>query len=218
MYRAEQIKSLFGDAAYRYLENKQRGGASNEKGSTYENYFAVYQLARLAREACENQSEICFMCQIYAFVDDLVIDGAGNKLRHYQLKNSRNVFWGKGLKSIADDFSKQYSLNQSVFRSSELFLVVSNRDIFNRLASNIPANIQEFSQVFYFPYEPQFTRLIEQIDIFHSAIVYLSAFDTPEPDKIECVATALLGAWMSSRRSAVTVLDVLAKAQACSPN
>ena len=52
MYKIEQIRELFDDTVVQYLSNKNRGGTSNAKGNTYENFFAVYQLALLSRKPC----------------------------------------------------------------------------------------------------------------------------------------------------------------------
>jgi hypothetical protein len=46
----------------------------------------------------------------------------------------------------------------------------------------------------------------------------LSAFENPAPDKIECVALLLLGAWESGNKSNVSVPDILKKAQAHNPS
>lgn len=53
MFTAEQIQSLFGQPVIEYLQNKNRGGINSEKGSTYENFYALYQLAVLAKEVIE---------------------------------------------------------------------------------------------------------------------------------------------------------------------
>lgn len=74
MYESQQIEQLFGNDVLKYLIKKNQGGVSNEKGNTYENFFAVYQLALLSPEVIENKREIVFYSQILAFIDDLIID------------------------------------------------------------------------------------------------------------------------------------------------
>lgn len=104
MYTTNQIRELFGNEVLKYLQDKNRGGISGEKGNTYEDFYAIYQIALLAQEVIETNQEINFSSQIFVFVDDLIIDRKGNTpLQHYQLKNSTSVSWGSGLKSIADD-------------------------------------------------------------------------------------------------------------------
>lgn len=219
MYTNEKIRQLFGSDVLSYLANKNRGGISGEKGNTYENFFAVYQLALLAKEVIENQRKINFYSQIIAFVDDLIIISQDDiTFQHYQLKNRTDVAWGSGLQSITDDFSKQYALNQSMSRESKLHLVVSNQELSLRLNESLPAAIKAYSQVIHFPYESSLVKVIAQQPDFREAIEYLCAFENPAPDKIECVAGVLLGAWVSSDKSGVSVMEILIKAQQSTPS
>lgn len=219
MYDADRIKELFGDAALEYLTHKNRGGASSARGNTYENFFAVYQLALLAQAVIEEGKAIYIRSQILAFVDDLVIDCQDETpMRHFQLKNRQNVTWGKGLRSISDDFQKQYELNQAVFRISELSLVVSNQEVRADLEASLPNMLKSFSQVIYFPFGPSLDKVIAQEENFLRAVEYLCAFDKPEPDKIECVAKVLLGAWVASDKSNLSVMALLKKAQESTPS
>ncbi len=218
MYEPEQIQELFGKEALVYLKNKHRGGEVNQKGNTYESFFAVFQLALLAKGVIEEGATILFTSQILAFVDDLIIDRQDDAPRcHYQLKNAKTLSWGTGLRSIADDFQKQYTLNQQVSRPCELALVVSDSTLQAELTTSIPTVLTEFSQVLFFPYHPNLIQVVEADTSFWEAIAYLSAFDDPEPDKIECVATVLLGAWVSSSKSSVSAIDILHKAQQATP-
>lgn len=219
MYTDEQIRELFGDEVLQYLTHKNRGGVSGEKGNTFENFFAVYQIALLSQDIIENPKEIQLFSQVLAFVDDLIIDSKNDtSLRHYQLKNSSSVAWGRGLKSISDDFQKQYDLNQSVSRESEMNLVVSFQELKADLDASLPAAIKAYSQVLYFPFAPSLVKVIEKENAFRKAIEYLCAFDNPAPDKIECVATVLLGAWVSSDKSSISVMELLKKAQESTPS
>lgn len=219
MYSTQQVSNLFGNESLRYLQNKNRGGINNEQGNTYENYFAIYKIALMSIKILEEQKIIKFYSQILAFVDDLIISHENdNLLEHYQLKNSNSISWGSGEKSISDDFSKQIVLNQDISKSSEINLVVSDKNLKERLSENCPQNIQEFSQTIYFPYRTNLMHVIADVPSFHEAIEYLSAFDNPDPDKIECVATVLLGAWMISDKSDVSAQEILTKAQSSSPS
>ncbi|MEQ8969912.1 MAG: hypothetical protein RIE73_05895 [Coleofasciculus sp. C1-SOL-03] len=74
MYQPEQIQELFGKQVLDYLKNKNKGGIVNEKGNTYENFFAVYKISVLSKDVLENEKEIFFASQIMAFVDDLIIN------------------------------------------------------------------------------------------------------------------------------------------------
>ena len=218
MYFQDLIETLFDKDTCDYLARKHIGGTSGEKGNTYENFFAVYQLAKLAGEGIGGSSNIAIASQIQAFVDDLIIAMNDVSLfRHYQLKNSPSVAWGKGLRSIADDFEKQYQLNRAVSKTSELNLVVSDSDLQNRLAASLPPAISPYSQVGYFPYDSNLLKVIAQKPSFRKALEDLSAFNNPESDKVECVAMVLLGAWISSGKSG-NLIEILQKAQQCQPS
>jgi hypothetical protein len=219
MYKEEQIKNLFGDEDLDYLRNKNQGGTSNQKGSDYETNFTVYQLALLLKKVIEENELIKFYTQIPAFVDDLLIEFAtSNIFYHYQLKNSQKVTWGKKVRSITDDFQKQQELNLANSKTSNLYLVVSDQTLCTVLNQKIPNNIKSYSQVLYFPPEPNLIKIIPQEPAFREAIEYLSAFDKPAPDKIECVVMVLLGAWLCSNKSGVSLIDVLKKAQESNPS
>ena len=95
MYSPEEIRKHFDNATLKYLHNKNRGGNSGQKGNRYEDYFAVYKLAQLARDILQAGSSIRFSSQLLAFVDDLIIKHDSN-LENYQLKNSSSVSWNQG--------------------------------------------------------------------------------------------------------------------------
>ncbi|AFZ31099.1 hypothetical protein Glo7428_2594 [Gloeocapsa sp. PCC 7428] len=212
------IRKLFGDDELKYLKDKNRGGSNNAKGNTYENYFAIYQIVLLSPEVLEENQEIHISNQVLAFVDDLIVEFIDKSiLRHYQLKNSLDLTWSKKSKrSIANDFQKQHQLNKSLSKESQLHLVVSCKNLLAKLEVDIPNSIEKYSQVIYFPYEDSLEKVIKK-DSFRQAIEYLCASDNPEPDKIECVAFVLLGAWTSSSKFN-SLKDILKKAQASTPS
>lgn len=219
MYSDNQISKLFGDESLVYVKNKHRGGASNEKGNTYENFYATYKIATLSAAAIEKQADIKFYSQILSFVDDLIIfHEEESRLQHHQLKNSPTISWSSGLKSISDDFEKQKVLNQSIGRDSEMVLVVSDQQLQQRLTASCPAAIQAFSKVSYFPHRATLTQVIDAVPEFAEAIRYLCAFENPAPDKVECVAKVLLGVWAADTKSDLSVIDILTKAQDSSPS
>ncbi|WP_009632888.1 hypothetical protein [Synechocystis sp. PCC 7509] len=218
MYTPEQLSQLFDEESLRYIHNKNRGGSSAAKGNTYENFFAIYQIALRSQQVIESNKEIILSSQIVAFVEDLIVDCQdANPLQHYQLKNSENESWGQGLRSISDDFIKQYDLNRSISKQSHIYLVVSSRILKNKLESTMPLAIQKYSQVIYFSYDAELVKLITLEPEFQQAIEYLSAYDRPAPDKIECVAKVLLGAWASSAKTQVSIMEILKKAQDMTP-
>ncbi|MEE6160758.1 hypothetical protein U9R62_05190 [Cylindrospermopsis raciborskii DSH] len=214
MYTEDQIKNLFGNKTVEYIKNKNTGGVSNSKGNTYENIFAIYKISSLSKSIIEDEREIYLLSQCLSFIDDLVIElTSENTLQHYQLKNSSNITWGTGEKSINDDFKKQYELNKSISKESKLALVVSSLELRDKLQANIPDDIKNYSQVIYFYFADSLPKIIAQEPEFRRSLEYLCAFENPEPDKLECLATVLLSAWVASEKSKLPIMDILQKAQ-----
>ena len=74
MYTPEDITRYFDTKTLTYLQRKNRGGTSGQKGTRYEDYFAIYQIAQLAPAVLEAKAVIYCLSQILAFVDDLILD------------------------------------------------------------------------------------------------------------------------------------------------
>lgn len=221
MYTQDQVTNIFDGNIWAYLINKRQGGTNNAKGNIYENHFATYQLAQFSRYIIEEQIEIKFYSQIWAFVDDLIIDYLDTRI-HYQFKNwTSSLSWGDKNRqnSLCFDFYNQNELNKETSsKITHLCLVVSEHKNEKKLSENIPADIKEFTDVLYFPYVLNINELLGKVPFFKEAINYLSAFEEPEPDKVECVITVLLGAWDSIDKSEVSLKCVLEKAKQCSPS
>lgn len=221
MYPKPQIIAIFGENILKYLECKNRGGRNNEKGNNYENYFAIYKLAQFSQQVIEKQIEIKFYSQRLAFVDDLIIDYFDTRI-HHQLKNkTSNISWGNLTESgsISNDFYRQTELNERAsVKTTQLYLVVQSKQQEKKLSNKIPGEIINCTKVIHFPDASTITELIKQVSDFKEAIDYLCAFEKPEPDKVECVATVLLGAWHSIDKSEVSVMSVLEKAQKTNPS
>jgi hypothetical protein len=218
MYTPEDITSCFDVPTLKYLQHKKRGGTSGQKGTRYEDHFATYQLTLLARAVLEGSQEINFLSQVLAFVDDLIIDNKAEPLYHYQLKNSSSISWTSDGRAIESDFERQYQLNQrQKGRDSRLYLVVADSDLCRKLQDNLPRTIQAFTQVIHFPYIPDIPKAAQHLPDFRAALIYLSAFDNPDPDKIEYVAKAVMGAWVTKAESQTSVKELLTKAQQVSP-
>ena len=222
MYSEDQLTQVLSKEVFSYLRNKHRGGRNNQKGNTYENFFAIYQIALLAPEAIAQAANIYILSQIPAFVDDLIIDrGADSALQHYQIKETKSLSWGTDTSQvkIAYDFRLQFDLNtQALNRTSEIFLVTSSDHVANELTESLPNDLRSYSSVIFFPYRPTLNALLQISNDLKNAIAYLTAFEFPTLDKIDCVASVLLGAWVSSDTSQTTVLEILQKARNCQPS
>ena len=219
MYKPEDIKNHFGEELYTYVQNKDRGGSSNRKGNHYENSFAIYKIAEYSESIFESGFRVFIKTQVQAFVDDLVIQIENNnlELQHYQLKNSSNVSWGNDnqQKSICSDFKNQHELNRIAYPqyNCEVNLVISDESKYNTLGSKIPASIKKYSNVVFFDYDENFIKTIEKNEKFKQFIYYLSAFEQPEPDKLETIAQTLIGAWCIEENQDISIEDFIRKVQ-----
>lgn len=101
--------------------------------------------------------------------------------------------------------------------NSQMTLVVSDKPCAESLIDNLPALIQTFSRVLYFPYDFDILAVVDHVSDFKNAIVWLSAFEHPEPDKIEYVVKALIGVWVTSNGTSVSGQELLSMAQKQSP-
>jgi hypothetical protein len=218
MYTPEDITTCFDGETLKYLQNKHRGGTNGQKGTRYEDYFAIYQLALLAPKTLEEGQEIHLLSQVLSFVDDLIVDNLAEPLHHYQLKSGASVSWTSGSPSIVQDFERQYRLNQQQkARESFLYLIVADSVLSAKLKAATPANIQAFTQVQHFPHNPNLSKAIQQNPAFQLALVYLSAFENPGLDKLEWIASVLMAAWVTESTQPVSVMTLLTKAQQVSP-
>ncbi len=86
------------------------------------------------------------------------------------------------------------------------------------LQEQCPEDIKNFSQVIFFPHAQELSQLLKALPSLQKSIKYICSFAEPEIDKIECVATALLGAIAASTHENISVREILEKARSVSPN
>src|SRR4051812_21865889 len=98
MFDDETVQSACGQAALEYLKSKHQGGVNGQKGTRYEDYYAVFRLAEHAAAAYSTgnglggSESMRFMSQVKrCFVDDLVIEGGQQQARFHQLRNAQRV-------------------------------------------------------------------------------------------------------------------------------
>ena len=215
----KHVENLFGSDVLTYFKNKQRGGANNQKGAKYENLFAVMQLADLFYLlANENAEDIEIHTQAAAFVDDLVIlDSHHNSQRHFQLKNKTTVTWGAAIKSICDDFHKQKLLNDDIsIENTKTYLVCSNQTNAQTLKQSIPDSISNFSDVIFFPEAQTINQLILIYPEFKIALERICFSN--ESDKLEALATILLGHWANQKTTEFSGKKLLSGLENIFPN
>ena len=219
MTHTKQVESLFGSDVEKYFINKQIGGNSNQKGSRYEDFFSVMQLAQLFQLLTnDDKDDIEIYAQAEAFVDDLLVKfQKHNAQHHFQLKTSPTVSWGTGLKSISDDFYKQKVLNDSLgVDKTRAVLVCSDKEKAARLQKNTPDNIADFTDIIFFPEANTINHLILIDDEFKTLIGQICFSN--DIDKLEALAMLILGHWINKKTTLTSVNELLSTLENAFPN
>jgi len=214
----QQIADLIGGAAFRRLQNRERGGEANFKGNRFELLFGVHRVAELARNWLATGKDHVIEWQAGGVVDDYVVrHDESYSFNAYQLKNTQSVSWTNGNPSISDDFSLQYKLSEAEgYRSIGLQLICSNRDTAEALKSSVPNEISAFSTAAYFPYrDPLFPMLFEHPELWID-FAHLSKNEHPQKIEVQQVVSILIGAWETAGPKA-TVSEVFQWCRNTSP-
>jgi hypothetical protein len=180
-----------------YLKNKIRGGDVNQRGNNYELFFAVHKVSGIIGDFANTLQDIFISSQVNAYVDDFHIYYRNkNNHEYYQLKTSRLLTWGTGMKSIQFDFNEQKKIEIGNKTRYKLFLVVCQPTLRRKLAATIPRKLKNCTGIQYFPYYNSIQKQIANDPNFKARLSALCAF--PGTDKLEALAIVLLGAWAGS--------------------
>lgn len=194
------IRANFGASKADYVRHKNIGGRSNEKGNSYEIFFAISRIATLVPQVFENNLEVYVSSQIPCFVDDLIIEIPEKKSReNYQLKSSEKLSWDGGRHPLFKDFEDQHELNKKQgITCSKIILIVSNHDLHQTMLTKKPEILNGFCDVVLFiNYENLASFLDADLD-FQNAISQLCPDENPSRELLEGVANLILAAWVSS--------------------
>lgn len=214
IYQLHHVTAACGPRLAKYVKSKTRGGAAGQKGTRYEDKFALLKIGEAANRAFakygvfSNRCNVTFQGQAPCFVDDLVVFGHHPKSAdHFQTKNAVSVVWGAGAKSVAYDFRQQLKLGKSRNLKTNLALVVSNRSLAKRLQSNIPKDLKKKVAVVYFP-DGTLVSLLKFLPMRNG----LSELMGPDPseDHLLSAGRMLIGIW-SDVGKAVTLKKMLSE-------
>ncbi len=222
MITLDQLKSIYTDAEaatlYAYLGNKHRGGINNSKGNTFENFFTVYQVAKLFNDGA-NKENTFFSSQVFSFIDDLVIESAHeHRCKFFQIKDVQNLNWTTGNHPIQDDFEMQQNICVQNRQEAELFMVVSRKDVYDDLIDNIQEKINSFTKVIHFGTAGSINSLIRTNNEFKDELVQMCAISNPSSDTLDALGTIVLGAWDATDKAKVSIADLLNKCYNENPN
>lgn len=193
------VRDRLGPDRLTKLKNQTRGGQSNQDGNRYEEFFAVYMIAKLQAEP--NWTDISLMSQDAGFVDDLVVYNNPEK-SNYQLKNTPSVSWVASNNELTLKFQDQYIIDTEYLslENPNSILVCSCPNKAQTM-QDIPQTISGYTSCIHFPATTSINELLLSDTDFAESIKQICAFPE-ESDKLEYIAQALLGAWCSG-----TVVD-----------
>ncbi len=192
----------------KYFKNKQRGGAVNHRGNTYEQYFATFKIIESINNYPTTLSQVKISTQTNSFVDDLFI--LNGVVRHFfQLKTSIKLSWRKGFKSLQFDFLVQKRLELYNKRKFRLNLVTSQLQLKNTLTTSLPSGLKGCTNVVYFPYYESIPKQITNDTEFKKQLVALCAINSV--DKLEALAQCVVGVWVSCDQKNIVLSDILSQ-------
>lgn len=193
------------DEERKYLKHKHRGGENNKKGSQYENFYAVYCIAKLMGECQSQLDAVHLTSQVEdAFVDDLLIERPTSEKIYHQLRDVQSLTWGNG--RLKSDFRRQMEISQEMGECFYLKLVYSNG---NCSLEEIPEELSLCTEAVYFPACESLNQLLLSYAPFQEAISSIAvAEEKAENDKLFGIAGALLGAWESCGQKAVSIAKI----------
>jgi len=190
-----------------YLSHKLKGGANNEKGNRFENHFAIFKITEYLNSYSESKAQVVFSSQVEAFVDDLlIILEEGNK-EFYQIKNSKSLKWehGNKQKSLCYDFLNQKRIEKEQDSKFRLLLIVNSVYLQLILTQSLPKSLRQHTEVGYFPYSDSIHNLVSQHLEFRQELEKLIAISSPSIDKLEALATAILGVWNGCNKKDISL-------------
>jgi hypothetical protein len=159
VYSKSTITQLFGPNEVDKIQARHTGGLSGQKGTRFEDLFAVFKLTEElsfcysnASAGFKNVRRAIVRSQVFAIVDDIAVELKKPRMvEHYQLKNVHHLSWGSGSHSVAEAFVRQKKLCNKVNVMSKLYLVVPNQVLRTRLQNTTSSKLSKCAIVIVFP-------------------------------------------------------------------
>lgn len=205
---------MLSEADKTYLTNKHTGGLSNQKGNTYECYYAVQQIAALLCAYAADLDAVSLQTQVpMTFVDDLLINYPDRKVYH-QIKDVKNLTWNSGSsKPLHYDFRGQVQLSRANKEDFQLKLVHSHK---NDKLTPLPRGLRRCTTVELFPAYTSLNSLLISDTSFQTSLrnlIYNGK--SASLDQLSTLAIHLLGCWngidTNSPKTLKVVDDCLSK-------
>jgi len=196
----------------KYLANKHRGGENNQKGSLYEDFYAVYQIVSCIASYKNSLDAVAFQTQLEdTYVDDLLIAHPSNNVYH-QLKDTETLKWSDGSsRTIQSDFEHQVADCKERDEKFALKLVYSAS---GSMVSDVPDSIKGYTSVENFPHADEINQLVLISSSFKDALRYISSKgDTSTDDELANIAVVFLGVWRGTNtNNRIPLSDIVTRA------
>lgn len=208
MERTDDIKQ--------YLKNKHQGGESNQKGSSFEDFYAVYQIVSCIDKYKSSFDCVRFQTQLDdTFVDDMLIVYPERNMYH-QLKNTQSLSWGKVDKrgDIAFDFAHQIEDCKERNEKFALKLVYSLKN--SKIGEQTPKEIKGQTLTEYFDYSADLNSLvIISTPLKHALRAITPNGEKTPTDDLANIATVFLGVWKAcdSKNRRISLKEIIHRAE-----
>lgn len=216
MSAREFVRGAFGDDAADKLKRINTGGQNNQKGSTFESYYAVAKICMLAANSSSLQEmdDYLLSSQEEAFVDDLCV--RRNSTLHktnYQAKNSAGAAadWDAEMQ-LRFERQQRIDLEHYQCHSSQQVLLVSCADKAAANDQKIPSHMKGFCASEYFPYSSSLYEILRQKPELRAALSSICTSDSLSV--VDCAFRLVLGVWSEGGERPRSVGDLIGQAKA----
>lgn len=212
----EFVKKAFGDRAAENLKNIGTGGKNNQKGATFENYYAVAKICMLAANSAsvEGMDDFHVSSQEEAFVDDLCIRRvSADQKTNYQAKNSAGsaADWDAEMQTRFER-QQRIDLEHHGSQSSQQILLVSCPKKAAANDGKIPIPMRKYCTSEYFPYDPCLYELLRQKPELRQDLASICASNSLSV--VDCAFRLVLGVWCEGGDAPRSVGDIVGQAKA----
>ena len=189
------VSTKFGSDVAATLKKINQGGTNNQKGTIFENHFAISKICEYASDYPEDISNIHFTAQEFGFVDDICIQNTKlNKKINYQAKNSA-LGAADWTSDTTTRFSRQYSIDLEFhnYGISNQVLLVSCEQKQQANDAKIPDDMKEYAFSEYFPYCKKNYELLQADIPLRKHLEGLTGYE--RLDRLDYALKLLSGAW-----------------------
>ncbi len=206
------VTQRFGVLQAAKLENMNRGGRNNQKGGSYENFFAVSKICELAADDALNADQCFLVAQEEGFVDDFVLrlDQCNTK-RNYQLRNSQGASaqWTDELK-LRFEMQQQIDNEHHQYMQASQHLVVPCLQLAKQNQQQMAEHMRDYAIAEFFPGYSNSVELLTNHQALRQNLVKLTTSE--RLDDLDFGFKLLLGIWQASAEKR-SIAQILAQAE-----